>query len=116
MAKSNSPSFILEKKLLTSQSDERALDLRLCYAWRIKVQLVKYARKQLDKLASDKEYRLLLQERKSLPAESGSRRKEINSALSAIRMNYGLSQYQFKLWVQPLQHRYGKHIDSRTAP
>ena len=115
MAKSNSPSFILEKKLLTSQSDERALDLRLCYAWRIKVQLVKYARKQLDKLASDKEYHLLLQERKSLPAGTGSRRKEINSALSAIRMNYGLSQYQFKLWVQPLQHRYGKHIDSRTA-
>ena len=115
MARCKSPSFILEKKLLTSQADEKILDLRLCYAWRIKVQLAKYARKQLGKLASDKEYRLLLQERKSLPAGTGRRRKEIDAALSGIRMGYGLSGYQFKLWVKPLQHRYGKHIDSRTA-
>ena len=115
MAKSKSPSFILEKKLLTSASDEETLDLRLCYAWRIKIQLVKHAQKQLRKLKADKEYRLFLDERRSLPVGPCRRRKEIDYVLSGIRMKYGLSQYQFKLWVKPLQHRYRKHIDSRTA-
>ena len=115
MSKSQTPSFILEKKLLTSRADEAALDLRLKYAWRIKVQLVKHARKQLAKLGADREYRSLLAERASLLPTSNRSKKALNDKLSSIRRSYGLSLFQFKLWVSPLQHRYKKHIDSRTA-
>ena len=117
--KASTPSFVLELKLLTSPRDEGELDLRLCYAWRIKVQLVKHARRQLAKLAADRGYRSLLAGRRSLSGktdrQSSARRREADRALAVARRSYGLSQYQFKLWVQPLYHRYRKHIDSRTA-
>ena len=117
--KSSTPSFILEKKLLTSKADEGVLDLCLKYAWRIKVQLVKHARKQILKLQEDKHYRELLAERLSLKGKNGKasskRRTAIDHELNGIRMSYGLTKHQFKLWVQPLQHRYGRLIDSRTA-
>ena len=119
MAKAKSPSFILEKKLLTSARDEETLGLRFVYVWRMKIQLAKHARKQLQKHREDRRRRQLLAERERLRScedkPSRKRLAQINSELTAIRMEYGLSQYQFKLWVQPLQHRYGKHIDSRTA-
>lgn len=119
MAKSKTPSSILELKLLSSKRDEAVLDKRLLCVWYIKVQLVKYARKQVQKLREDKHYRELLSERTALYGKSGksnvSRIRDIGYELNDIRRSYGLSKYQFKLWVQPLQHRYTKYIDSRTA-
>ena len=116
MAKTKSPSFILEKKLLTSARDEETLGLRFVYVWRMKIQLAKHARKQLQKHREDRRRRQLLAERERLRScedkPSRKRLAQINSELTAIRIEYGLSQYQFKLWVQPLQHRYGRHIDS----
>ena len=119
MAKAATSSFILELKLMTSPETERALDVRFLYVWRIKVQLVKHARKQINKYLADPHRRELVSEKKALSsrtdAVSRKRCTSINHALNDLRLMYGLSQYQFKLWVKPLQHRYKKHIDSRTA-
>ena len=119
MARSKTPSFILEKKLLTSQKAEGVLELRFRYVWHIKVQLVKYARRQIRKYLENCRRKELVSERQNLYGRtdriSVKRRTEISRELNDIRLSYGLSQYQFKLWVSPLQHRYKKHIDSRTA-
>ena len=119
MAGSKTPSFVLELKLLSSKQDEGVLDLCFKYAWRIKVQLVKHARRQIQKLREDIHCRGLLAERAALKTAkdrfAAKRRTAIDHELNDIRMSYGLTKYQFKLWVQPLQHRYGRYIDSRTA-
>lgn len=114
MAKCSTPSFILEKKLLTSRRDEEALGLRFSCAVRIQCQLVKHARVQIQKLREDPEYRALLSERISLPKAS-KRRAVVNRRLGDVRLSYGLSLYGFKQWSKPLQHRYKKHLDSRTV-
>ena len=109
----------MELKLLSSKQDEGVLDLCFKYAWRIKVQLVKHARRQIQKLREDIHCRGLLAERAALKTAkdrfAAKRRTAIDHELNDIRMSYGLTKYQFKLWVQPLQHRYGRYIDSRTA-
>jgi len=115
LAKAHTPSFILEKKLLTSPHDEEVLSLRFRYAWKIHNQVVRHARKQLSKLLSDKEYREQLRVRRETKLSDKRAVAEVNQTLANIRMSYGLSQYQFKPWVKPLQHRYKKHLDSRTA-
>ena len=113
MGKCRTPSFILEKKLLTSRKDEEALGLRFSYAVKIQCQLVKHARKQIQKLREDGEYRALLAARASIP-KGGKRRVALDQKLGEKRLSFGLSQYQFKPWVKPMQHRYRKHIDSRS--
>ena len=115
MNKCRTPSFILEKKLLTSKDDEEVLGLRFFYAVRIQIQLVKHARVQIQKLREDKEHRPLLEERASVPGEDKERTASLNLLLKEKRLEYGLSLYQFKQWAKPLQHRYKKHLDSRTV-
>ena len=113
MAKAKTPSFILEMKLLTSKDDADILARRFVYAWRIQNELITHARKLLAKLSADKRYRRALAARKKI--KSKKKIRSINGTLSAIRKEYGLSLYQFKTWVKPMQHRYRKNIDSRTA-
>lgn len=115
MNKCRTSSFILEKKLLTSKDDEEVLGLRFFYAVRTQIQLVKHARVQIQKLREDKDYRSLLEERASVPGEDKERTASLNLLLKEKRLEYGLSLYQFKQWTKPLQHRYKKHLDSRTV-
>lgn len=114
MGKCSTPSFILEKKLLISSKDEEALGLRFSCAVKIQCQLVKHARKQIQKLREDREYRALLEARAAIP-KGGKGRVALSQKLGNKRLSYGLSLYQFKKWVKPLQHRYRRHIDARTA-
>ena len=101
MARSKTPSFIFEQKLLTSRQDERVLDLRFRCVWHIKLQLVKHARRQISKYLDDPYRKTLVSERSCLLGKNGrlsvKRRTEISHALNDIRLSYGLSQYQFKL-------------------
>ena len=113
MAKSTTDSFMLELKLLASERDEAVLTQRFEYLWHIRIQLIKYARRQLSKLEADKHYRELLSERVSCPDKR--RVAAIGRELGAIRLSFGLSLYGFKKYVKPMQHRFKKHIDSRTA-
>ena len=119
MAKAKTSSFILEQKLMTSPETERVLDVRFLCVWRMKVQLVKHARKQINRYHADTNRRELVSEKKELSSRTDTVSKKrcasINCELNDLRLMYGLSQYQFKLWVQPLQQRFGRHIDSRTA-
>lgn len=114
MGKSKTPSFILTVKLNTSERDDRILDYRFLCGQRIYNVLVRHCRKQLSKLAQDTAYRELLARR----ADGNLTKQEhnrINDRLAEIRMEYGLSKYQLYNYVAAQQHRYKKHIDSRTA-
>lgn len=94
--------------------DDKTLDYRFLCGVRMYNILVKHCRKQLARLQEDKMYQELLVKR----MESGLTKAEkncLNKQLSGIRMDYGLSQYQMYGYVKLQQHRYKKHIDSRTA-
>ena len=94
MAKAATSSFVLELKLMTSPETERALDVRFLCVWRIKVQLVKHARKQINKYLADPHRRELVSEKKALSsrtdAVSRKRCTSINHALNDLRLMYGL--------------------------
>ena len=119
MSKSKTPSFILSLKLNTTSYDERILEHRFYVAFLMKNRLIRYAKKQLSSMRQDKEYRTLMDERKTLIDKkddaSKKRKAAIGKELSRIRMGYGLSEYQFHEWIGTQQRRYKKHIDSLTA-
>lgn len=119
MAKSKTPSFILTLKLNTGSSDEAVLSERFYYAFLMKNRLIRHARRALSSMRQDKDYRLLMNEYASLKGKKDSiskqRRSDIGKALSIIRTQYGLSEYQFHRWIAVQQHRYQRHIDSLTA-
>ena len=119
MSKSKTPSFILSLKLNTTSYDERILEHRFYVAFLMKNRLIRYAKKQLSSMRQDKEYRTLMDERKTLIDKkddaSKMRKAAIGKELSRIRMGYGLSEYQFHEWIGTQQRRYKKQIDSLTA-
>ena len=113
MSKSTTSSFALTLKLNTDIEDNAVLAKRFYCGMDIYNCVAKYAQKQIFKLWEDKDYRQLLSER-----QSAINKKDIaavNDKLAQIRLSYGLSQYQFYSYVKVKQHRYKKHIDSRTA-
>ena len=85
----------------------------------MKNRLIRHARKALSSMRQNKEYRSLMTEYISLKGKddkvSKSRRNVIGNELSHIRTSYGLSEYQFHVWIAVQQHRFRKHIDSLTA-
>lgn len=117
--KAKTPSFILTLKLNTSECDDQILAKRFYYAFLMKNRLISHSRKALSSMRQDKQYRNLLTEYISLKGKkdalSKHRRSDIGKALSTIRLQYGLSEYQFHSWISVQQHRYRKHIDSMTA-
>ena len=119
MAKTKTPSFVLTLKLNTSPSDERELARRFYNANQMHNKLVKHARKALSSLRQDKACRALMKERFSLSGKndpvSKRRRADIGRQLSELRLDYGLSEYQFHAWIKVQQHRYARTIDSHTA-
>ena len=118
MAKSKTPSFVLSLKLNTSKSQMRVLDKRFFYAQQMYNVLVRYVRKQINKMRSDKDYRILISEYVTLNGDAKhtkKRKAELGKQLSAIRLQYGLSEYQLHEYVVIQQHRYKKHIDSNTS-
>ncbi len=125
MKKSSTPSFALPLKLNTTAQDERILGKRFYCAFLMKNKLIRHAKKALSSMRQDKRYRTLMDEYHTLAKASKSRKKEskavkhrraeIGAELSAIRLDRGLSEYQFQEWIAVQQHRYRKHIDSLTA-
>ena len=119
MDKTKTPSFVLTLKLNTSPSDERELARRFYNANQMHNKLVKHARKALSSLRQDKACRALMKERFSLSGKndpvSKRRRADIGRQLSELRLDYGLSEYQFHAWIKVQQHRYARTIDSHTA-
>ena len=119
MHKSKTLSFMLTLKLNTSSRDEKLLNKRIYIAFLMKNRLIHHARKVLSSMRRDKKYRALLAEYLSLRCKSNKaskqRLKDIGKQLSSIRIQYGLSEYQFHKWIAVQQRRYNKYIDSLTA-
>ena len=119
MKHSDSKSFVLTLKLNTTNGDDVVLRHRFHVASIMKNKLVSHARKALSSMRQDPGYRTLMVERKTIkdkndPA-SKRRKVEIGKQLAAIRLNFGLSEYQLHAWISVQQHRYRKDIDSMTA-
>ena len=82
--------FTLSLKLNTSASDEAVLMERFYQGFLMYNRLVSHARKRLRGLRQDKRYRAAMD-----TYRKGERKKELSTELSALRMEYGLSEYQF---------------------
>jgi hypothetical protein len=110
-------SFVLTLKLNTTKYDETVLNKRFYYGYRISNVVTAYAGKQLRLMKRDPVYQALLSERRELKDSDASKKAiaRVNDELKAIRMSYGLSEYQLHSFVKIQQHRYKKHIDSSTA-
>ena len=116
--RSKTPSFVLTLKLNTSIRDEQVLHERFFKGFLMHNRLVEHARKCLRGLRQDKRYRALMAEYHTIKEDSADTKKErvrIGKLLSDVRMEYGLSEYQFHAWIATQQHRYIKYIDSNTA-
>ena len=119
MAKSKTPSFVLILKLNTNRRDDKILNDRFFAAFLMTNTLVKHVRKRLAGLRQDKRYHALIEERRPFKGKkdkaSKHRLSEVNEALKTLRMEYGLSEYQFHAWIVEQQHRFAKYIDADTA-
>ena len=102
--------FTLSLKLNTSASDEAVLMERFYQGFLMYNRLVSHARKRLRGLRQDKRYRAVMDE-----YLNGGRKKELSEELSDIRMEYGLSEYQFHSWISVQQKKRKRYIDSLTA-
>ena len=100
--------FILSLKLNTSASDEAVLMERFYQGFLMYNRLVSHARKRLRGLRQDKRYRAAMDN----TYRKGERKKE---ELFALRMEYGLSEYQFHSWISIQQKKWKRYMDSLTA-
>ena len=108
MSKASSPSFVLTLRL---ETDNVVLDKRFKIANHIYNVLVKHARKAISQLKQDKEYQAItMKYRNKLTLI-----KEDKAKLSALRIKYGLSEYQFHEYVIKQKQFFTKHIDINTA-
>lgn len=114
MRKTDTHSFILELKLLTSERDERFLSRCFYHAANIHNCVVKHCRKQLAKLRLDPEYKRLLKEYISLK-DDPSGRKDTAGKLSAIISTYGLTEYSLHKYVKRKQIPVSRYIGSTVA-
>ena len=117
-SRSTTKSFSLTLKLNTSPVDERILQERFFKAFLMYNRLVEHAQKRLRGLRQDKHYRTLMQEYLSVKGGTPKAKEErarLGKCLSSVRMEYGLSEYQFHAWIVTQQHRYKAFIDANTA-
>lgn len=112
MAKSKTPSFIVTLNLNPEIYQKHLLDQRFEIGRKVYNQVLSHANKQLQLLLESKRYRALLAEYRA--AKKGNK-KAISDQLSALRFEFGLSEYQLHAFVRPIQKHYKKHIDSHTS-
>ena len=106
------PSFVLQLKLDTTPADEAYLGKCMDAGCRIYNTLIRHCRRRIAALRQDREYRSLMDERRSA---GNSRRKELSSRLNSTVASYGLTKAGLESFVKVQQHRYRKYIHSQTA-
>lgn len=109
----SSSSFILEIKLNTTDHDERVLNERFFHGFLMYNKLVSHAKKCLKGLRQDKQYRALMEQYAN--AKTKQEQKLLYPELNVLRLEYGLSEYQFHHWISVQQKKNKKFIDSNTA-
>lgn len=103
------PSFVLEFRLLTSNSDEQELEKCFGIAGHINNVMVKEAKRRLGNLFRDKEYKDIMKPY----FRTGKFKKGDKKKLMALRSRYGLTEYSFHKYVDAKQ-LYPTHIDCNT--
>ncbi|MGP6145893.1 hypothetical protein [Jeotgalibaca sp. A122] len=116
MAKSKTPSFVVELRLVTHQNESAVLDKRFGIAERLYNKTLFHARTQLDELYKNRRYRKTLVERRmAIQAKDKMRETACNKELHAIQKTFGLTEYALHAYIGRMRLAYGKHIDSFTA-
>ena len=90
--------YIVQLKLATNKNDIKALEKRFHYAEIIYNQVVKYCRRQYNKLIRDKRY----------PLVSGKERTDLIRA-------YGLTKYQLFSYSKVIGKKYKRYLDSKVV-
>lgn len=103
------PSFVLEFRLLTSNSDEQELEKCFGIAGHINNVMVKEAQRRLGNLFRDKEYKDIMKPY----FRTGKFKKGDKKKLMTLRSRYGLTEYSFHKYVDAKQ-LYPAHIDCNT--
>ena len=90
--------YIVQLKLATNKNDIKALEKRFHYAEIIYNQVIKYCRRQYNKLIRDKRY----------PLVSGKERTDLIRA-------YGLTKYQLFSYSKVIGKKYKRYLDSKVV-
>lgn len=101
MAKSTSKSYTLEIPLITSETDEKILESRFNVIHHMTNVLIKHARKAINGMYNDPQYKKLIGIYKERTLTADEKKQ-----LSDIRLQYGLSEYQFMHYIGKLNKQY----------
>ena len=112
MGKAKTDSFILELKLNTTKKDEDILNKRFEIARKMYNSTLSFALKNLSLMRESKKYRALIKEYR---VSNGVKKKEISTALSKLKSDHKLNEYDLHAYIKKHQHNYKSHIDSLTA-
>ena len=110
MAKSKTSSYVVEIPLCISQKQNEILASRFAVIHHISNVLVRHAIQQIHLLERNAEYKSIMSKYKS-----NSVSKENKIRLNELRLQYGLSEYQFHNYVIKQKHMYEKHINIHVA-
>lgn len=102
----------IQLPLCTRQCDVRALNKRFYEMNHIHNVLVKHGIEQLKALKSDPEYAKLLQAYKNA---TKTKKKHISNQLSAVRLQYGLSEAQLQAYAKLCGKQFRKRLSSQQV-
>ena len=103
-------SFILTLRLETEPWQDDILQKRFGIGMHIYNVMVKEARRRVHKLYRDSSYKAIMKDYRKTKTLSASQKKE----LTALRQQYGLSEYDFMFYLDTGQTQFTKNIDSFT--
>ena len=95
MKRTTTDSYVITVKLLTNNKTGRYLNKCFFYAFLVQNQLIKYAKKQYNRLLLDPDYK----------NSSGAKRREIIK-------KYNLSTYDFEKYAKVLHKKYKNYLGS----
>ena len=106
--------YIVEYKIKNKFNIYKYLEKCFFVSFLIRNEIIKYVKKQFKKLKNDKNYSLLLKERKDLKSKNKSLTK-INSDLKTIRESYGLSKAGLYTYSKKLMKKYKNYLSSQMV-
>lgn len=116
MAKSTTPSFVVELRLVAHQNELAILDKRFAIAEKLYNKTLYHARTQLAELYKNRRYQAVLAERRlAIKAKDKKRETACNKELQAIQKAFGVTEYSLHAYIGRMRQAYKKHIDSLTA-
>lgn len=103
---------VVQLKLNTKMQDIRSLNKRFYEMNHIYNVLVKYGTEQLNALKNDPEYIELLQTYRDT---TKAKKKHISEQLSAVRLQYGLSEAQLQAYAKLCGKQFNKRLSSQQV-